>query len=434
MSPLRRARHAAPLLLAAWALTACRAPAVALGTPTVADQFLASLAARFGPHDRDARLDALRPRFAKAALTPSRLFRDRSAWTATDHDTRTLTLAGAGTPDHYRLAITAGAPPPLHPADYRRVMLLTHLGGDDYEWNVRDELGVGAITGADLGRALTALLGSLGGLTGGGGAAGAVRRDLPRTAAALGRLLALDTVRLTPNVAGGTDVRITATIHADRAATTFPHLAHYFAHYVAPTDGDLAVLDDAGRTWWTAAKHDDAITIALRVNDGTLAPLAGPPQRMPDHLRVHIDGSTHTFIFHVGMRDLVGTAVVSRAAHDNGFEVAFQQEPDWKLPPLVEQMLRSPLRRPFEGNGARLSFAIHDGDGALAPTVIVRDYDLTVRESRIMRWLGGLGDAAIEDFRTGAEADFDRFTGEALLALRADVAALASPTSPAAGP
>ncbi|HXU23215.1 MAG TPA: hypothetical protein VN697_04220, partial [Tepidiformaceae bacterium] len=85
------------------ALAACRAPAVALGAPTASDQLLESLAARFGPHDRDARFDALRPRFAKSALVPSKLFHDDSAWTSTNGNTRTLVLVGHGTPGRYSL-------------------------------------------------------------------------------------------------------------------------------------------------------------------------------------------------------------------------------------------------------------------------------------------------------------------------------------------
>jgi hypothetical protein len=382
------------------------------------------LQARFGPHDRDARLDDLRPRFAKSALIPSKLFRDKSAWTSSDNDTRTLVLSGSGTPNHYRLSIAGDAPPPLHAADYRRVMLLTRLARDDYEWNVRDELAVGSVTGNDMGRALDALLSSAEHTPQAAGHM-ALQHDLPRTAAALGRLFSLDTVRLTPNAAGGTDVRLAATIHADRVNAAFPHLAHYLGHYVAPTNVDLTVYDDAGHQWWSASKHDDVIALTMRVHDGDLAPLAGPLARMPDRLHVRINASTRTFIFHVGLRALVGNVALTRGPNDKAFVATFQKEPDWDLPPLVEQMLHAPLQRPFQGNGSVLSFSVHDGDGDGAPTILVRDYDLTVRESRIMRWFGELGDAAIEDFRTGAEVDFDRFTGDALGALHADILALA---------
>lgn len=414
-------------LAAVVSLAACRAPAVALGAPSASDKLLESLAARFGPHDRDARLDALRPRFAKSALVPSKLFHDNSAWTATNGDTRTLVLAGHGTPGHYALVVAGDAPPPLQPADYRRVMRLTHIKDDDYAWNVRDELAVGPITGNQLGVALTALFAAAGHGGDTAAARAALHHDLPRTTAALGRAVSLDTLRLAPNRDGGTNVHLAGTIHAEGLTNTFPRLAHYLSHYVSPTGGEILVFDDANRAWWDAAKRGDTWSLDLRVANGNLAPLRGPPDRMPDRLRVRIDASTRTFIFHVGLANLLGDVILARAPNDHAFTATFRKEPNWQLPPLVETMLNAPLERPFQGSGASLTFDIRDGDGQDAPSVIFREYDLTVRESRIMRWLGGLGDAAVEDFRTGAEAEFDRFAGETLSALRADVAQLAQP-------
>ena len=417
-----RSRLAA--LAAVSVLAACRVPAAALGAPSTSDELLESLAARFGPHDRDARFDALRPRFAKSALVPSKLFHDNTAWTATSGDTRTLVLAGHGTPNHYALVVAGDAPPPVAPADYRRVMRLTHDGGDDYAWNVRDELAVGTVTGDQLGAALTALFAAAEHERDGADAHAAIDHDLPRTTAALGRAVSLDTLRLTPNKDGGADVHLAGTIHAERLTNTFPRLAHYLSHYVSPTGGEILVFDDANRAWWDAAKRGDAWSLDLRVANGNLAPLRGPPDRMPDHLHVRIDAATRTFIFHVGLANLVGDVTVTRAPNEHAFTATFRKEPDWQLPPLVETMLKAPLQRPFQGSGASVTFDIRDGQAHEAPTVIFREYDLTVRESRIMRWLGGLGDAAVEDFRTGAETEFDQFAGETLSALRADVAQL----------
>ena len=418
------------LALAAAILTlaACRAPAVALGAPSESDQLLASLAARFGPHDRDARLDALRPEFAKSALVPSKLFHDKTAWTASHGDARTLVLAGHGTPGRYSLVASGDAPPPTHPGDYRRVMRLTHAGSDDYAWEVRDELAVGPVTGNELGAALTALFAGAEHAAGNAAAARtALARDLPRTTAALGRAVSLDTLRLVPNPAGGANVHLAGTVHADRLTNTFPHLAHYLSHYVSPTGGEILVFDGANRAWWDAAKRGDSWSLDLRIANGNLAPLRGPPARMPDTLHVRIDAATRTFIFHVGLANLIGDVTLARAPNDHAFTATFRKEPDWQLPPFVETMLHSPLKRPFQGAGASLTFDLRDGDGHDAPSVVFREYDLTVRESGIMRWLGSLGDAAVEDFRTGAEVEFDRFSGETFSALRADVQQLVGP-------
>jgi hypothetical protein len=51
----------------------------------------------------------------------------------------------------------------------------------------------------------------------------------------------------------------------------------------------------------------------------------------------------------------------------------------------------------------------------------VRDYQIIVRESAIVRWIGDLGSTALSDFRTGAERESDQFNGEFLDALGEDM-------------
>jgi hypothetical protein len=116
---------------------------------------------------------------------------------------------------------------------------------------------------------------------------------------------------------------------------------------------------------------------------------------------------------------------LTREPHEKGFIARFRREPDWQLPPFVEKMLRTPLRRPFEGGGTVLTFAVRDSAGA--QTLAMREFRLAVQESKIMRWFGGLGSSALKDFRDGAEEEFDRFNGETLGALHADLLALTTP-------
>jgi len=54
------------------------------------------------------------------------------------------------------------------------------------------------------------------------------------------------------------------------------------------------------------------------------------------------------------------------------------------------------------------------------------DPALRVQESWIIRWLGGVSDKAVSDFRRGAEAEADRFSRECLYALRDDVVTVLS--------
>jgi hypothetical protein len=49
-----------------------------------------------------------------------------------------------------------------------------------------------------------------------------------------------------------------------------------------------------------------------------------------------------------------------------------------------------------------------------------------VRESWIVRWLGGMASSAVGEFRRAAEQEADHLNAECLLALRDDIAALSS--------
>jgi hypothetical protein len=408
---------------------ACRAPAAALGgTPAAArenaDEALRALEARFGPVQIDSAMVAVRMKFARGALTPSRLVNDSGAWTSMSDGARLLEIAGSQAPDGYRLGIRGGLPTPRAAGEYRRTTELRPLGEGEYEWHVRDELAVGPVRTRDLGRALTAVL---------GGAEQhreptirtAYREQLPRTTAALGRLFSLDTVRSDPRSDGAADVTIVVGIHPDRLASAFPHWSRYLEKYVSPARYRLIVFDDTGDRWWVAQGEENRVTLRLRVAGGSLVPLDGPQRRMPDALHAQVDFVAKMFLFHVGERQLMADVTLARTPDEAGFAVRFRREPEWVLPPLVARMLRTPLRRPFQGEGAMLGYSVSDGaDGAA--TLAVRDYRIAVRESAIVRWFGKLGNTALSDFREGAEREADAFEGEFWRALRADVSALLS--------
>ena len=101
---------------------------------------------------------------------------------------------------------------------------------------------------------------------------------------------------------------------------------------------------------------------------------------------------------------------------------AFAREPDWVLPFAVKPLLRSSLRRPFEGDGAFLAYGIRESGPAT--TLASREYRIAVKESWVVRWLGGNTGDAMASFREGAEAEAERFDAEALMALRADLVRL----------
>lgn len=171
----------------------------------------------------------------------------------------------------------------------------------------------------------------------------------------------------------------------------------------------------------------ERLTVRFRVADGALVPLTGPPRAVPATLRTRLDVIAKAGIFRVGMRGLVGDVALTREAHDLGFTARFRKEPDWILPPLVEQMINSPLKRPFAGDGVTLTYAIRDSAGA--PTVSDRSYRLVVQESAVLRFLGKLGNSALSDFRAGAEREADLFAAELWRAMRADAQTVELPAT-----
>ena len=387
-----------------------------------ADDLLTALAARFGPTDRDPVFDALRPKLARAALVPSRVFSDPSAWTASTAGAREVSFAGhrGGAGGRYHMAVRARPPSPAALADYRGDWRLESLRSGEFEWRAREELAVGGVTPAELSRATTALLLSAQ-ATPAGDAASRARRDLPRAAAALGRLFTLDSVRVTHDADGATTVQVAASIHTEALRGEAPLYTKYLDDVIVPSVFAATAFDETGARWWDFHAGDSRLTLRLRAYGGDLAPLDGPPRPMPARIRVRTALSSRTGLFRTGVHDLDAELELVRLAEEKGFVARFRKVPEWDLPFLVPLLLRPSLRRPFEGGGAMLSFAavVHPG----GPTLLTRHYRVAVKESWIVRWIGGFAASAVNEFRRG-EAEADRFAAEGFLALRDDVVAL----------
>jgi len=163
------------------------------------------------------------------------------------------------------------------------------------------------------------------------------------------------------------------------------------------------------------------------VHDGSLAPLTGAVARIPDQIHVRVDFSTRAWIFRVGASNAVADVQLVGAPHDKGFIATFTHEPDWQLPPLVERMLRAPLKRPFQEGGITLEEGVHDAPGH--ETSLSSEYRFVLEESSIMRWLGRLGGSAMSDFQQGAEQEANVFIYQAFEAMRQDLDALSATTA-----
>jgi hypothetical protein len=407
-------------------LPACREAARALGSgpggPPAADDLVVALATRFGPVERGPVFEALRPRLAKAALVPSRVFDDADVWTARDGDLRELDFFGRRDGTRYRVGVRASVPRPREVGAYRGRLRLRRVDEGRFEWDFDEDLAVGPLAPEVLSRALTALLRSAEGVTGREARARALE-TFPRATKSFSRLFRLETLELTPAGGGSTVILLEVRLTPEGLRETAPRYAAFLEKHTRPMRARVTVVDASGTPWWTFEAGNLLWTLHLRVRDGSLVPLEGPAdRRMPGTLSVHVDCSAKVGIFTVGVRGLVAEVTLTRTPTVKGFVAVFREEPGWQLPFLVEPLLRGPLHYPFEDEGSELGYAVRSSPGE--GTCLDGEFRLRVRESWITRWLGGASNLMIRDFRRGAESESDRYSRECLYALRDDVVTL----------
>ncbi|MFN8666107.1 MAG: hypothetical protein U0164_02790 [Gemmatimonadaceae bacterium] len=390
-----------------------------------ADNAFAAFAFRFYTPLRDAKFGTARTRMGRYALIPSRLFGDSAIWSTMVPDSvRALYVQGALTDHGYQFSARPSAAYPDHVGDERHFLQLTRLGArgsDDYEWVTHVDHGIGPVRAQQVGAALGTLFTAFEGVAGPALLAD-TRATFPRTARHLGQLFTIDSLRSTALADGSTAFALHVAIAPDSLRARYPWFATYLDKYVMPSRGRLQLTDRAGATFADIALRDGHWTTRLRARGGRLVSLAGPPRPMPDSLQLRIDATAKFMIFRVGFHDLVGDFAIERGEHTRAWAMQFRREPKWDLPLATERLIRSPLRRPFEGRGSELRLAVRDDLGNQAMSV--RQIRIAVRESAIMRWLGGLGATAFGDFTGNSEVEENRFLYEMFAAMRLDVAAL----------
>ncbi len=414
---------AAPFLLplagcAGPAREASRGPAGAEG-PRV---FVESLAALLGPTQREPGFEALRPKLARAALTPSRIYDDPAAWTGREGEWRSTDIIGFRVGSGYRIGTRAVVPEPEHAADYRERVRLRRTGPGRFEWELTEELAAGELRPQDLAAALTAILRE------------AQERDasslrdafvasLPRASRLLSLLFRVETLALDRDATGASRITLGLRVTPSGLRTVAPRYAEYLRRYGSPMKLELTALDLGGSAWWRLTAAANLWTLELRVRDGDLVPLWGAPDRgMPERLRIVGEYQTKMGIFGVGLSHLVARVELIRAPAEKGLVARFVDEPEWHLPFLVAPLLRASLQHPFQEPGSEIALSVRQVGGG--PTLLTGRYRYRVRESWILRWLGGMTNGAVSDFRSGAEEESVRYNGDCLLALRDDLVAL----------
>ncbi len=421
---LRVASAAGVIILS---LGACRdvGPAFGPSLPAAranADGLFGGIAERFTNVQRNPKFTVARTKMGKNALTPSVIFNDTSVWTAIGNDnTRTVTVEGGFANNRYLFAAKPNAAAPDATGDSRHLMVLKRLSDDEFEWLTNVDIAAGAITANDMKNVVSALMKSAEHRT-----PAAVRADyresFPRTTAALGRLFSLDSLKLVPDVDSSTTITLGIRLDPERLRETMPAFADYLAKYSTESRYRAVVTDRRGGRWIELWGEKNFMTLRLRTKDGHFAPLNGAPREIPKELVLESDFTTKILLFHVGYSKMVSDVTVIDNDHERGWLIRFTHEPDWQLPPTIGFFIRTPLRRPFQGQGGIFRLALFDSPGK--QSIIGRRTTATVQESTILRFLNRLSGTAMGDFVGKAEAEENRFSAEAFNAMRLDARAL----------
>lgn len=366
-----------------------------------------------------------RLQLAKHSLLPSAAFQDTAVWTGSSGAVRLLEVQGAYQGGHYALSAHPNVPAPKNPADSRHVVTLSKLSDSEYRWDTTVDFAVGTVRPNDIASVLSRLV-----TAGEGRSADEVRAELasfaPRTSAALGTAFSLDSVVPTRLADGSTLMRLGVAMRSDLLKQRYPTFAAFFRKYIDPARYHIVVTDHRGTPYFEATAADRLVMIRLRTMEGRIVPLAGPTTPMPDTLELLMDFKTSLKHFGVGFHGLRTELVhVRKGDTENGWVITARHEPDWDFPLFAARMIRTPLRRPFAGEGSLFRIGFR-GDGT-EPTVLFREIRLYVQESTILRFLNSLSGAAFSEFAEQVDAEENAWLRELFGAMREDARATIAP-------
>ncbi len=388
------------------------------------EQLLEGVGARFAPNDFAPKYKIARVKLAQSALVPSRIFDDTSLWEARPSASqRLLYVVGEPVDAHYHLESRATLPPATRAGESRHTISLEQVAPNIYRWDTRVELAVGAMSSEEISDLISAVLRSPENRT-----EATLREDyrgaFSRSTAAFGKGFAVDSLHVSPGAQGTTNVTITLGFHPELMRGSYPALAGYLDKYLGPAKYRFALAErGGGAAMMEVVGRDRAMTMRYRLHDGKLVSLLGPPIPWPDTLQMSADVSVKVKLFTVGFHNLVADFAISNSGHDRGWSVIAQHEPSWDLPFITERLIRSPLRRPFEGQGSLFRLDVDDSPNG-GPTMFSRRTRLDVQESAIMRFIGSLASHALGDLDDKVEIDEHRFLKEGLSALEGDLRGL----------
>ncbi len=411
-------------MLAATLIVACADVPSAFGpTPAQAranaDGLFGAFVKRFTNVERTPRYARAREMLLHYALTPSEVFGDTTIWTQNGpDDNRTLFGNAKFINGRYVFSNTVTDSPVQELGEGRHIMRLHKLANGDYEWFTGVDFAAGKITANDFANVITRWIAASEGHDEAELRAG-YRTEFPRTTAALGGLYSLDTLTSSREASGANNFYAVVHITPDGIRKEYPAYADYMAKYADKAKLHFTLTDPHGGEWLDVSSRDGYITLHFKSRDGHFAPFEGPIRPIPDTLVMTVDFTAKIKIFTVGVEHLTGEWVNLHGDHERGWALKFTREPSWVLPPTVGFLIKSPLHRPFEGNGTQFRFTVRDQPGG--PTIMSRRGSTTVRESAILRFLGKLGGTAMGEFVSNAEQEENRFDAALYGAMKADI-------------
>lgn len=415
--------------LAGLVLTSCSESFRGLGpTPAAAEShandLFEAVAARFTSVELTPKYDQARAKLAQSALVPSRIFDDTSVWSLSPSaSTRILLVRGAmdDKAGRYRLETAMALAPLIRDGDTRHTMELQSIEPDVFRWTTNVDMGIGPISAEEVSNLATALMSAPDGRS-----EAQVRDDyraaFPRTSAVFGRGFAIDSMHVAPAPGGGTSVVITAGYHPETMKAAYPLLADYLDKYLGPARYHFALADRSGMPLFDVLGRDRTMTVRYRLNNGKLSTLTGAPRPWPDTLRLTSDVSVKVKLFRVGFHQLVTDFVISNVGHERALTIIAQKEPEWEMPLATAHLLRTPLHRPFLGQGSLFQLSVRDSVGA--QTVFARRTRFDVQESTIARFLGSIAGRMMSDLDGKVEVEEDRFLRDGFVAMQADLKAV----------
>jgi hypothetical protein len=382
-----------------------------------AEELFTSFARRVTDPVRDVKYEAARMKIAHGAFLPSRIWRDTGVWTDSLGSRRTL-LIGGRFDELYHMEAVATVPSIHRLSDARHAIHLTRLSKEEYAWDTDVAFGIGSVRATEIGAFSAALIASAEGRT-----ERQIREDYAAAAPATGQLFKVDSITTAQLPDHSTLATFAVTMTPTGIESRYPNFARYMRRYAGTARMRWSITDQSGASFFDCVVNDGRLLLRVRTAEGSMVPLSGPARPMPDSLTLRGDFTMRVRRFNVGFRNYHAEFRIIRTDHERTWSIVSRHEPQWVLPLVTERLLRTPLRRPFQGSGAFFRIGVRD-DTAGGQTVLHRRMHLEVQESTILRFIGRLGSVAISEFSGRVEREEYAWLREVFNALVADVRAL----------